>query len=242
MPWWDADVNGSSDIRYSAASTPLGFKRGLWTRVWAAVSSASQLKTCVRNFALATLRSRRWRNPTVMVVYIPYTCYKYSDDRFLLAICLLPLHWVRVPCRSDWGNVFWTEMARSLSWLPSRCCFHWVLRVQRITTVRSGWWQAAEVRCRCVCRLLQHFMSQGPIKLPIPVYVQELQSISFRFIVNCMYECVTCSSDYRRGLDWWIDLLTSNTINSYWQAIQRYRWFTQFTDHRCTHTRILSLH
>jgi hypothetical protein len=43
---------------------------------------------------------------------------------------------------------------------------------------------------------------------------------------------VTCFSDYRRGLDWWIDVLQPYTINSYLQAIQRYRWFTQFTVHR----------
>jgi hypothetical protein len=55
-------------------------------------------------------------------------------------------------------------------------------------------------------------------------------------------DIVTCISDYRRGLDWWINLLTPYKINSYLQAIQRYRWFTQFTFHRYTHTRILSLH
>jgi hypothetical protein len=40
----------------------------------------------------------------------------------------------------------------------------------------------------------------------------------------------------------WLDLLTSYTINSYLQAIQRYRWCTQLTVHRYTRTRILSLH
>jgi hypothetical protein len=40
----------------------------------------------------------------------------------------------------------------------------------------------------------------------------------------------------------WLDLLTPCTINSNFQSIQRYRWFTKFTVHRYTRTRILSLH
>jgi hypothetical protein len=44
-----------------------------------------------------------------------------------------------------------------------------------------------------------------------------------------------CNNDYRRGLDWWIDLLRPYTISSYLQAIQ-------FTVHRYTRTSVPSLH
>jgi hypothetical protein len=40
----------------------------------------------------------------------------------------------------------------------------------------------------------------------------------------------------------WLDLLTSHTINSYLQAMQDYRWFTQFKVHRYTRTKIPILH
>jgi hypothetical protein len=40
----------------------------------------------------------------------------------------------------------------------------------------------------------------------------------------------------------WLDLLTPYSHKSYLQAIQRYRWFTQFIAHRHTRTRILRLH
>jgi hypothetical protein len=55
-----------------------------------------------------------------------------------------------------------------------------------------------------------------------------------------IYDIVNYISDYRWGLDWMIGLI--NTINSYLQAIQPYRWITQFTLHRYLRTRILSLH
>jgi hypothetical protein len=42
-------------------------------------------------------------------------------------------------------------------------------------------------------------------------------------------------------VDWWIPLLTPYTVISFLQAIQRYRWFTQFRVHRYTRIRIPSL-
>jgi hypothetical protein len=45
----------------------------------------------------------------------------------------------------------------------------------------------------------------------------------------------------RRGLDWLI-YCTLCIHNSELQAIQRYRWSTHFPVHRCTRTRVLSLH
>jgi hypothetical protein len=51
--------------------------------------------------------------------------------------------------------------------------------------------------------------------------------------VICKGVCVT----YRRVLDWTIGFIQLGT-----KVIQRYRWYTRFTVHRYTHTRVLSLH
>jgi hypothetical protein len=56
-------------------------------------------------------------------------------------------------------------------------------------------------------------------------------SVNFNGTPQCNFPegIVTCISDYRRGSNWKLDLLTPYAINSYLQALQRNRWITQFT-------------
>jgi hypothetical protein len=42
--------------------------------------------------------------------------------------------------------------------------------------------------------------------------------------------CHVFVCDYRRGLDWWMDLLNAYTHDSELQALKRYRWSTHITN------------
>jgi hypothetical protein len=53
---------------------------------------------------------------------------------------------------------------------------------------------------------------------------------------------ITCVSDYRRGLDWMIGFINTLYNQLVLTSTERDRWFTQFTVHRYTRTRILRLH
>jgi hypothetical protein len=69
--------------------------------------------------------------------------------------------------------------------------------------------------------------------LKVYIYIQLLYKLSR------VRGCVTNTNRFWIG---WFYLLTPYIVSSYIQAIQRHRWFTQFTVHRYTRTRILSLH
>jgi hypothetical protein len=85
--------------------------------------------------------------------------------------------------------------------------------------------------------------SQGPATNSMlnPIYT----------FLSCFYQIhsniVTCTgfavTYIRRVLDWMIAFINILfTHISGLQTIQRYRWYTHTTVHRCTHTRVLSLH
>jgi hypothetical protein len=59
------------------------------------------------------------------------------------------------------------------------------------------------------------------MKLKVPILMHTF------VIISKLLDIVMCISDYRWGLDWWIDLLTHYTMNLYLQAIWHYRLFKQ---------------
>jgi hypothetical protein len=87
----------------------------------------------------------------------------------------------------------------------------------------------------------KHYILQLFFKMEVMNLLNYLIMTEFYIgIVTCMGG----TRDENNGFEFgWLDLLAIRLhYFSYLQSIQRYRWFTQFTVHHCTHTRIPSLH
>jgi hypothetical protein len=88
---------------------------------------------------------------------------------------------------------------------------------------------------------VHHCVHKSPSLVPIQSQIDPVHAIP-TYLYKNYFNIVTCRVTIDGFGIGWLDLLTPHTYNSGLQEIQRYWWYTQFRIHRCTSTRILSLH